>query len=323
MLGTNMPEKKVAALSDEIGSPDLDAADDAVLRRPICGVVRPIADMSDYGAAHWIAVHSILEEAAAAVGYDIRIVSESDTAGIILNHIVTNLYSDPMVICDVSGRNPNVMFELGMRIAFERPVIVIADDTTPFSFDISPLKHFTYPRSLRYADMVKFKADIGTAIISTLAAFNEPTHRGYLQQFGPIEATKLPTQQISVEGMAADLAALRRSISAIEGAVRSQGARPASFYNVDTRMYDLTVEVVPSYRLQFITDMSDIGFLDIRPISTSGEDFERFGIDIPPKVSTEKLAQVLRRIGARGALGGIVPYSQRGVEIVNFVKHSK
>ena len=55
-----------------------------------------------------------------------------------------------MVVVDVSWKNPNVMFELGLRLAFDRPTIVVKDIETDYAFDTSPIVHVLYPRSLRY-----------------------------------------------------------------------------------------------------------------------------------------------------------------------------
>jgi hypothetical protein len=53
------------------------------------------------------------------------------------------------------------MFELGMRLAFDKPTIVIKDDVTKFNFDTSPIKHLQYRRDLRYMDMVKWTPFFG------------------------------------------------------------------------------------------------------------------------------------------------------------------
>lgn len=113
--------------------------------KAVCGIVRPIADFEPYPRGHWLEVHDILAEAMGSAGFAARLVSESDSPSVILGNIVNNIHSDPLVICDVSGRNPNVMFELGMRVAFEKPTIIVTDDITPFSFDISVIKHLIYP----------------------------------------------------------------------------------------------------------------------------------------------------------------------------------
>lgn len=173
-----------------------------------CGIVRPIADMGSYTAKHWREVHNVIAEAVEPLGYTLRLVSESDTSGVILTEIVTNLYEDEMVIVDVSGRNPNVMFELGMRLAFEKPAIIVVDDDTPFSFDISPVKHIRYPRTLRYGDIVKFKADVATAVTATLDAGADK--KNYLQQFGPIKVTELGSQSVEMNAVAQDVQEMKR-----------------------------------------------------------------------------------------------------------------
>ena len=70
----------------------------------------------------------ILQEAIADAGYEANLVSDADDSGIIQKRIVQNLYDNDIVVCDVSCKNPNVMFELGMRLAFDKPTIIIIDD---------------------------------------------------------------------------------------------------------------------------------------------------------------------------------------------------
>ena len=73
------------------------------------------------------------------------------------NRIIENIYSSDIVICDVSCKNANVMFELGMRLAFDKPTIIIKDDSTGYSFDTSLIEHLEYPRDLRFTSIIKFK----------------------------------------------------------------------------------------------------------------------------------------------------------------------
>jgi len=193
-------------------SPD-DASKTDKAKPKFCGIVRPIADMGNYTAKHWREVHSVIAEAVEPLGYTLRLVSESDTSGVILTEIVTNLYEDEMVIVDVSGRNPNVMFELGMRLAFEKPAIIVVDDDTPFSFDISPVKHIRYPRTLRYGDIVKFKGDVAAAVTATINA--GPEKKNYLQQFGPIKVTELGSQSIEMSAVAQDVQEMKRMIASL------------------------------------------------------------------------------------------------------------
>lgn len=177
----------------------------------ICGIIRPIASMGDdYPVTHWLEVHQIIAEAADRAGYRLRLVSESDQAGIIVSQIVNNLAEDPIVICDVSGRNPNVMFELGMRVTFQKPVIIVTDDQTPFTFDISAISHLQYRRDLRLGPTREFQSKLARTIIATVEASSDPKQRDYLQQFGPINVTGLRENDVDVASLASNV----RDISA-------------------------------------------------------------------------------------------------------------
>ena len=54
-----------------------------------------------------------------------------------------------MVVCDVSGRNPNVLYELGIRHTLGRPVTIIKDTKTTKIFDIQGIRYVEYDESLR------------------------------------------------------------------------------------------------------------------------------------------------------------------------------
>jgi len=96
------------------------------LKDMVCGYVMPISDTTEYRGGHWEDVKSMLDEVTLAIGFkESRIVSTGLDVSTIHKRIVNNIYNDDIIICDVSSRNPNVMFELGMRIAFDKPVDII------------------------------------------------------------------------------------------------------------------------------------------------------------------------------------------------------
>jgi len=157
----------------------------------LCGIVMPIAAMGDYTEAHWLDVQGIIKESVASAGYEARLVSESPDATVIIRSIVQNVYKDEIVICDVSGMNPNVMFELGMRLAFDKPVVIIKDEVTRFSFDISTIEHLVYPRSLRYQSIQDFKKKLAEKIRATAQASKQEGHSSFLTNFGSFTVANL------------------------------------------------------------------------------------------------------------------------------------
>lgn len=168
--------------------------------RNICGIVMPISGMSGYSASHWADVLSILKESAADANYDARLVSDSVSADVIHSNIIKNLYSDRIVIIDVSAQNPNVMFEMGVRIAFDKPAIVIKDNETTYPFDIGPLKYIEYPKNLHYQSINIFKTNIKEKMLEIDKLIEEGgSYSPFLDSFGPIESVKMKKEEVGYE----------------------------------------------------------------------------------------------------------------------------
>ena len=124
--------------------------------RKKCGIIMPISQIDGCDDHHWAQVKNILTEAIEAANCESSLVSEDNATGIIQARIIQNLYENPIIVCDVSGKNPNVMFELGMRLAFGKYAIIVKDDKTDYSFDTAPIEHLTYPRDFNYYKIIDF-----------------------------------------------------------------------------------------------------------------------------------------------------------------------
>jgi hypothetical protein len=166
--------------------------------RPICGVVMPISSLDGCTEEHWLEVHEILSEAIDDAGFDGNMVSNAADVGIIQKRIIQNLYDNPIVLCDVSGKNPNVMFELGLRLAFDRPTIIVKDDKNSYSFDTSPIEHLEYPRDLRFTKIVDFKAKLADKLKSThQKALKDSDYTTFLKYFGEFKVAKIEKKEVS------------------------------------------------------------------------------------------------------------------------------
>ena len=70
-------------------------------------------------------------------------------AALIHAEIIENLEQADLVLCDLSTLNPNVFFELGIRISLDRPVALVKDSrTAQIPFDLAAINTFTYDCSL-------------------------------------------------------------------------------------------------------------------------------------------------------------------------------
>lgn len=168
------------------------------IEKKICGIVMPISTLDGCSEAHWSDVLEIITEAIEASGFEGNLVSNADDVGIIQKRIIQNLYDNPIVVCDVSGKNPNVMFELGMRLAFDKPTIIIKDDKTSYSFDTSPIEHIEYPRDLRFSRIVDFKSKLSEKIKATFEkSTNDSTYTTFLKHFGEFKVAKIDKKEVS------------------------------------------------------------------------------------------------------------------------------
>ncbi|WP_206023208.1 hypothetical protein [Runella sp. CRIBMP] len=177
---------------------EIPAPQETKIFNQVCGIIMPIAELDGCSENHWLEVRSILTEAIEGAGFRANLVSNAEDIGVIQKRIIENLYSNPIVVCDVSAKNANVMFELGLRLAFDKPTIIVKDDKTNYSFDTSPIEHLTYPRDLRFSRIVEFKRQLTDKIVQTIKkANNDPDYSTFLKHFGAFKVPKIDTQEVS------------------------------------------------------------------------------------------------------------------------------
>ena len=181
---------------------------------PICGIVMPISAIDGCNESHWNDVMEIMSVCIEEAGFEPNIVSNADDIGVIQKRIIQNLYDNPIVVCDVSGKNPNVMFELGIRLAFDKPTIIIKDDQTSYSFDTSPIEHLEYPRDLRFNKIEEFKIKLIDKIVKTHSkSVEDPNYSTFLKHFGEFKVAKIDKKEVSQQEYIMDeIKSLRRLI---------------------------------------------------------------------------------------------------------------
>lgn len=183
-----------------------------------CGIVMPISAIDGCGESHWSEVLGIISDAIEEAGLEGNLVSNADDVGIIHKRIIQNLYDNPIVVCDVSCKNPNVMFELGLRLAFDKPTIIVKDDKTSYSFDTSAIEHLEYPRDLRFNQIVEFKDKLAAKIKATLKkSTTDPEYTTFLKHFGEFKVAKIDKKEVSgQEFILEELKSLRKSMYRLE-----------------------------------------------------------------------------------------------------------
>lgn len=137
-------------------------------KKEICFVIMPISDQGDYPEGHFKKVYEqIFKPAIEAAGYEAFRVDENKMCDSIMKKIFDAIYNCPMALCDLSNRNPNVLYELGLRQAYDKPVVLVQDDKTERIFDISGINTVLYKSNRLYENILEARERITEAIIST------------------------------------------------------------------------------------------------------------------------------------------------------------
>lgn len=220
-----------------------------------CGLIMPIASNEGGTAEHWSQVRTIIEDALKNTDLKVQMVSESDEVNVIHHNIVTNIFSNDIVICDVSSRNPNVMFELGMRLTFDKPVVIIKDRETPFSFDVGNIQHLEYPRSLNYIEIQKFQDDLKTKTLATLTVSKGKGYSPFLSHYKIKHLAKIDTEVVGREDF------IISSLSEMKSEIKKLSTRPSSYsdsyykkHNVDEASSDAAKVSVTESLISIIGD---------------------------------------------------------------------
>lgn len=149
-----------------------------------CFVIMPISDHPDYEKGHFNRVYEyIIKPACEKAGYKPVRADDHNKSNFIVADIVQKVVNADMAICDLSSRNPNVFYELGLRQAFNKKTVLVKDYKTPRAFDVSGLRDMEYNESLRIDEVNKAVENLYNAIKET-AEMKESEMNSMIQILG-------------------------------------------------------------------------------------------------------------------------------------------
>jgi hypothetical protein len=82
----------------------------------------------------------VVRRAAEECGYRVLRADEISEPGIITGQVIQLLMDAPLVIADLTGRNPNVFYELAIRHITRKPLVQMIDEKEGIPFDVAPLR---------------------------------------------------------------------------------------------------------------------------------------------------------------------------------------
>lgn len=125
-----------------------------------------VAVMMPFDAA-FKPVQKALSAAVKAAGMTLKRADDIWEHDHIMQDVITLLCQARVVICDLTGRNANVFYEMGIAHMLPRDVIMITQDSGNVPFDIAHIRHIKY---LGNAQGLKKLATEVTARLETLKA---------------------------------------------------------------------------------------------------------------------------------------------------------
>ena len=83
-----------------------------------CFVIMPISDAEGYDKGHFTRVYEhLIKPAVIEAGFEPVRADDTSKANFIVMDILQQILACDMAICDLSSRNPNVFYELGVLIS--------------------------------------------------------------------------------------------------------------------------------------------------------------------------------------------------------------
>jgi len=103
----------------------------------VCFVIMPFSERTQRFSKGFFTevLNSLIIPAATAAGFEVRTANKQGTE-IIHSTIVNEILDADLAICDLTEHNPNVLFELGIRLSHEKPVALIHAEGTERVFDV-------------------------------------------------------------------------------------------------------------------------------------------------------------------------------------------
>lgn len=109
-------------------------------------------------------VYEALKAAADSIGLRVRRADDIWENPAIIQDIVSLIDRSRVVICDCTGRNPNVFYEIGIAHTLGREVILITQNAADIPFDLRHLRH------VQYLNNIEGRAALSATLQSRLGA---------------------------------------------------------------------------------------------------------------------------------------------------------
>lgn len=231
-----MTAKKTKDDNKEINHEEASEIQEAATKT--CFIIMPIADVPSYESGHFNRVYQhLIAPACRKAGFKPIRADEVNSSNMIVLDILKKIVECDMAICDLSSRNPNVLYELGLRQAFNKKTVLIKDKITTSPFDVQAFRYAEYDNSLRIDYVQNEITSLSASIKATYEAQDDINSIVQLLQIEPAnigEMTKLSSQETVILSAINDLKMrMDRTNSVRSAPITKDYFRSTNFYDAE------------------------------------------------------------------------------------------
>lgn len=110
-------------------------------------------------SAEFNSVYGVIKDVCKKTGCHARRIDEIYGPGKIISDVFSTIAQSRLVVCDLTGRNPNVLYETGLAHALGRDVILLTQNKEDVPFDLQQIRFIDYVQNNEGLELLRGKLE--------------------------------------------------------------------------------------------------------------------------------------------------------------------